>query len=152
METTVTEMLAQLDETSAAEISKKHSGKYITHYYKKAKSHEESGKMKGDFAYYYLKLLTQDKGKFYEKEERKVETMQKQADKERHARNKIKRQLEELKNKEQMKTDEFQKAKVLFRELSEIEQERRIKREQKLKPKNSFNQSRDAAVMTFYNA
>jgi hypothetical protein len=150
MNYTIEDALHELSTDEAKIINEKHKNTYILHYYAKAKAHEKSGKMKGDFPYYFKKLLTQDKSRFYEKEDQKVVRAQKEADKVRKARLKVQMQLEETKNRETMASAELQTAKDQFRKLPEVEQNRRIKREVKKNPHNSFNQNRDLAVISFH--
>ncbi len=150
MKESIVEALSCFESDEAATINQKHSDAYILHYYKRAKAHEKSGKIKGEFGDYYRKLLTKDKAKFYEKGARNEELAQKKLDKERKARAKTNRMLESLKDKEKMATEGVQRSKEMFRALPELEQNRRIKREATKTPSNSFHQNRDAAVLTFH--
>lgn len=142
--------LKSLTEEQAAEIRSKHSDEYIIHYYKKALSHENSGKMKGDFQYYYYKLLLQDKAKFYEKAERKKEILAQKTEQKRRANLRLKKRLSEVKKREDASDEGFKRGKEEFRKLDEIEQNRYIKRIQKQNPDKSFNECRDLAVKSFY--
>ncbi len=145
----VREALSHLSDSDAEIIREKNSDEYILHYYKKAKAHEEKGKIKGEFGTYFNKMLLKDKSRFYEKGERNKELALKEAEKKRKAQLKTQRMLDELKDREKMSSDEIKRAKELFRKLPELEQQRRIKREQKKNPDKSFHQNRDAAVLTF---
>lgn len=150
MKESIVEALSCFESDEAAAINQKHSDPYILHYYKKAKAHETSGKIKGEFSDYFRKLLDKDKAKFYEKGVRNQELAQKKLDKERRARRKANRIIDSLKDREKLSSEEVQRSKEMFRQLPELEQERRIKREAKKNPSNSFHQNRDAAVLTFH--
>ena len=81
----IKDIVAYLSDRDAKLIREEHSDRYIAHYYKKARTHEKNGKMKGDFPYYFLKLLKQDKGKFYIKDKKNKELAQKEKERKRRA-------------------------------------------------------------------